>query len=96
MARVVVAPTARAQLESLVRTHSLPSGSKERFIRSVRALRDFPELGPELQGRWRGYRFVLGPWRWMLVVYRYDIANDRVVIVTVQDARNSHSPTVDR
>lgn len=96
MARVVVAPTARAQLESLIRTHSLPSGTKERFKRSVRSLGDFPELGPELHGLWRGYRFVLGPWRWMLVVYRYDSTQNRVVIVTVQDARSSISPTANR
>ena len=96
MAQVVVASTALAQLESLVRTHSLPADTKERFRRSLRALQEFPELGPALQGRWGGYRFVLGPWRWMLVVYRYDAAHDRVAIVTVQDARSSSSPTVER
>lgn len=96
MARVVVAQTARAQLDSLSRTHSLPTSTRERFKRSVGALRTFPELGPALEGRWRGYRFVLGPWRWMLVVYRYDSMNDRVVIVSAQDARSSVSPTIDR
>ena len=32
---------------------------------------------------------MLGPWRWMLVVYVYFDDDDRVVIVTVQDARSS-------
>lgn len=93
MAQVVVASTALALLESLVRTHSLPVDTKER---SLRALQEFPELGPSLQGRWAGYRFVLGPSRWMLVVYRYDAAHGRVAVVTVQDARSSGSPTVER
>ena len=55
----------------------------------MRPLGRFPRLGPELGGRWSGFRFVLGPWRWMLVVYVYFDDDDRVVIVTVQDARSS-------
>ncbi len=35
------------------------------------------------------YRFVLGPWRWMLVVYVRDEDLDRVAIVSIQDARRS-------
>ena len=57
----------------------------------MRALGRFPRLGPELGGRWSGFRFVLGPWRWMLVVYVYFEEEDRVVIVTVQDARSSRA-----
>jgi len=96
MAEVVVAATAIAELESLISSHSLPSDTKERFRRSVRALREFPELGPSLQGPWHRYRFVLGPWRWVLVVYQYDENDDRVAIVTLQDARSHRSPTVER
>jgi len=33
----------------------------------------------------------LGPWRWMLVVYVYFEDDDRVVIVTIQDARSSRA-----
>lgn len=38
-------------------------------------------------------RFLLGPWRWMLLVHEYDEATDRVVVLTVQDARSSSAAT---
>jgi hypothetical protein len=53
-------------------------------------------MGPALTGRWEGLRFVLGPWRWLLVVYVFIEAEDRVVVVTVQDARSSTAATVAR
>ena len=53
----------------------------------------FPRLGPELPGRWRGLRSILGPWRWMLIVYEYRETEDRVVILTIQDARSSSAVT---
>jgi hypothetical protein len=52
-------------------------------------LERFPLLGAALKGRWTGFRFVLGPWRWMVLVYVYLDADDRVVIVTIQDGRSS-------
>jgi hypothetical protein len=39
------------------------------------------------------YRFVLGPWRWMIIVYVFDEAADRVAIVTIQDARTAGAAT---
>ena len=89
MARVEVSRSAAADLDRLIRTHSLPKNTKQRFKRAVRPLGRFPRLGPELGGRWSGFRFVLGQWRWMLVVYVYFENKDRVVIVTIQDARSS-------
>ncbi len=91
MARVEVSRSAADDLEHLIRTHSLPKNTKQRFKRAVRPLGRFPRLGPELRGRWSGFRFVLGPWRWMLVVYVHVENEDRVVIVTIQDARSSHA-----
>lgn len=89
MARVEVSKSAAADLERLIRTHSLPKNTKQRFKRALRPLGRFPRLGPELSGRWSGFRFVLGPWRWMLVVYVHFEDDDRVVIATIQDARSS-------
>lgn len=89
MARVEVSRSAAADLDRLIRSHSLPKNTKQRFKRSVRPLNHFPRLGPELGGRWAGFRFVLGPWRWMIVVYVYLEDEERVVIVTIQDARSS-------
>jgi plasmid stabilization system protein ParE len=93
MATVVVAPAAAEDLRRLVRTHSLPVDTIERVRRSLATLREFPEIGSTLHGRWTEYRFVLGPWRWMLVVYRYEPSIDRVAIVTIQDARSGRAAT---
>lgn len=95
MAKVVITRAAGEELARLVRTHGLPADTKERFLSSVRDLSEFPELGSSLVGRWRGYRFVLGPWRWMLIVYRYEADTDVVVIATIQDARSRRSPTTE-
>ena len=96
MARVEVALAAVEDLDALIRTHSLPADTRARVAKSLRALGEFPLLGPALAGRWEGFRFVLGPWRWMLLVYVVIEPEDRVVIVTVQDARASTAATVDR
>ena len=50
-------------------------------------------MGSPLRDRWDGFRFLLGPWRWMLIVYIYLEAQERVVVVTVQDARSSSAAT---
>ena len=49
-----------------------------------------------LGGRWQGFRFVLGPWRWLLLVHVMIEAEDRSVVVTVQDARSSTAATASR
>jgi hypothetical protein len=93
MATVVITPTARHDLDTLIRFHSLPADTVGRFRRSVEGLEAFPQIGATLDGRWARYRFVLGPWRWMLVVYLYDETLDRVAIATIQDARSSRAAT---
>ena len=93
MARVVVTPAAREDLERLIRTHSLPADARDRVLRSLRPLARFPRLGAELGGRWERFRFVLGPWRWMIVVYVVDEAADLVAVVTIQDGRTSSAAT---
>ena len=50
-------------------------------------------MGPALSGRWEGFRFLLGPWRWLVFVYVFLEAEDRVVVVTIQDARSATSVT---
>jgi hypothetical protein len=56
----------------------------------------FPLLGAPLTGRWAPFRFVIGPWRWMLIVYWYDELIDGVFVVTIQDARSSSAATAGR
>jgi hypothetical protein len=91
MTRVVVMPTAAEDLARLIVTHSLPADTSERVKRSLRPLADFPLLGAALEGRWQGFRFILGPWRWMGLVYLVD--EEQVSVVTVQDGRSSRAPT---
>ena len=93
MADVELARSAVEDLDRLIAVLSLPSNTRERVRRSLAPLADFPRLGPELTGRWSGMRFLLGPWRWMLLVYEYDETADRVVILTIQDARSSSAAT---
>lgn len=95
MARVELAEAAVADLDRLIRTHSLPRDTRQRVKRVLRPLRRFPRIGPELTGRWQDVRFVLGPWRWMLIVYVFFEEEDRVVVVTIQDARSSTAATAE-
>ncbi len=78
-------------------THRLPSDTNERLKRSIRSLGQFPRLGALLDSAgWEGFRFVLGPWRWMVIVYDYYEDEDRVVIATIQDGRSSSAATASR
>lgn len=95
MARVELAAVAVEDLDRLIAVLSLPTDTRRRVARSLRTLENFPLLGTELGGRWSGMRFLLGPWRWMLIVYEYTEADDRAVVVTIQDARSSHAATAD-
>jgi plasmid stabilization system protein ParE len=96
VARVELAAAAPEDLDRLILTHSLPANTKARVQRTLRPLERFPLLGAELGGRWENFRFVLGPWRWMVVVYAYLEDEDRVVVVTIQDGRSSTAPTASR
>jgi hypothetical protein len=89
VARVELARAAVADLDDLIRTHSLPVDTHARVARSLRAQNRFPPIGPALGGRWKGFRFLLGPWRWLLLVYVFIESEDRVIVVTIQDARSS-------
>jgi hypothetical protein len=90
---VELAAAAVEDLDTLVRTHSLPTDTRTRVARSLRPLERFPRIGPELGGRWEGFRFLLGPWRWMLLIYVFVGPENRVVVVTIQDARSSSAAT---
>ncbi len=96
MASVVVTATAERNIRSLIDTHSLPTSTDKRIRASLEPLRHFPLLGSALGGRWAGYRFILGPWRWMLVVYTYDERLDRVEVFTIQDGRSARAATSSR
>jgi hypothetical protein len=89
VARVEFAAAAVEDLDRMIRSHSLPPDTRERIKRSIAPLERFPLLGESLEGRWSGFRFLLGPWRWMILVYVYFEDEDRAVVVTIQDGRSS-------
>jgi plasmid stabilization system protein ParE len=89
VAGVELSAVAVEDLDRLILTHSLPADTRPRLRRSLRVLEEFPLIGRQLTGRWHGMRFVLGPWRWLLVVHHYDESADRVLVLTIQDARSS-------
>ena len=74
-------------------THSLPPDTRARVQRSPRILERFPSVGREMEGRWDSIRFILGPWRWLLLVYVHDKHRDLAIVLTIQDARSSTAVT---
>lgn len=95
MARVVVTERARTDLDRLIRTHSLPATTRARVMRPLAPLAELPGMGAPLPGRWAPSRFVLGPWRWMLLVYIVDPDRDLVIVLSILDGRSAASPTSD-
>lgn len=93
MAEVRLSEVAVERLDRMILTHSLPPDTKERVRRSLRIAEQFPYAGRELEGRWQPFRFILGPWRWLLILYVYDEKEDIVHVVTIQDARSSQAAT---
>ena len=93
MPDVVLTRAAARDLERLIRTHSLPTATPQRVRRSLAILREFPEVGVALRRRWEGYRFLIGPWRWMIIVYRYDASRDAAIVMRIFDGRSGASPT---
>lgn len=91
--RVQLSATAAEQLDALIRTHRLPANTKTRVAKVLRPLARFPEMGAMLEPGTPspGLRLLLGPWRWMLIVYT--VLEGRVVIVAIEDARNSNAVT---
>jgi hypothetical protein len=96
VAHVELSRTAADDLARLIRTHSLPADTGTRVAASLRPLERFPSMGAALAGRWSDFRFTLGPWRWMILVYVFLEEEDRVVVVTVQDGRASRAATSTR
>ncbi len=91
MAVVRVTETARQDLFQRIPEHQLPRDTSERVRERLRPLARFPLMGSPLEGRWVGSRFLLGPWRWMLLVYEYVEEFDTVFVTTIQDSRRAHS-----
>jgi plasmid stabilization system protein ParE len=93
LSEVRLSADAVKDLGRMIITHSLPPDTRERVRRSLRQLEQFPRIGRQLEGRWAPLRFILGPWRWMLVIYSHEEPDDLVLVVAFQDARSSTAAT---
>lgn len=96
MTDLLVTPQAQRDIEQAIANLGLLTDTWMRIARSLRVLEAFPLAGRALEGRWAGTRFLLGPWPWMILLYRYDEAKDKVFIVAVEDARCSAAATGNR
>lgn len=96
MAQIIVTPQAQRDVGQAIASLNLPDDTWSRVARSLRVLETFPFGGAELRGRWAPTRFVLGPWPWMLLLYRYEESSNRVFVVAMHDARSSTSATASR
>ena len=91
MTQVIITPRVQGDIEDAIGLLELPSDTWTRVRHSLRVLETFPLGGRALGGRWADIRFVLGPWRWMVLLYRYEEGVDCIYVVAVHDARSSSS-----
>jgi len=96
MTKVIVTRRATTELDRLIRTHSLPESTRTRVREAIRPLGSYPLLGVQAGPAERGARYILGPWRWMLIVYWFDADIDRVDVLSIEDARRGDSVTAHR
>lgn len=96
MAQVIVTPRGQRDIDEAIAALGLPADTWTRVARSLRVLETFPLAGAELTGRWAPTRFVLGPWPWMVLLYRYEESSDRAFLVAMHDARSAASATATR
>lgn len=93
MAQVIVTPRARQDVEEAISAYGLPADTWARISRSLRALERSPLTGHTLKDPEESARFVLGPWRWMILLYLYEKHSDEVCVVSVHDTRSATSPS---
>jgi mRNA-degrading endonuclease RelE of RelBE toxin-antitoxin system len=89
MPTIEVTRQARDELRKLIGTRRLPTDTRERVVRTLLTLEEFPRAGKQLSGVWRDCRALFGPWGWLIVVYMYFEDEDRVVVIAFHDARTS-------
>lgn len=89
MPAVEVTRQARDELRALIESRRLPADTRQRVTRSLLTLKEFPRAGKQLSSVWRDCRALIGPWGWLIVVYMFIEAEDRVVVIAFHDARTS-------
>ena len=83
-------------LAELIDSHSLPADTPGRIRRALAPLTQFPHFGPALDPATPELRFMLGPWRWLVIVYTYRERDDLVAVLAFEDGRSARSATARR
>lgn len=96
MARVVVTEAAVRSLSALIDSHSLPEDTPARVRRILSPLERFPLLGSALDPDSPELRFLLGPWRWLVIVYTFRPSDDVVAVLAFEDGRSAQSSRTER
>jgi hypothetical protein len=94
VAQVIVTPRAQRDVDEALSALNLPDDAWTRIARSRRVLETFPLAGPELADRWSPARFAIGPWSWMILLYRYE--SDHAYVLAMHDGRSAASATAIR
>jgi hypothetical protein len=96
MARVVVTEAAALALAQLIDSYSLPADTPARIRHALVPLERFPHFGPALDPATPELRFILGPWRWLIIVYAYRERDDLVAVLAFEDGRSARSAIAHR
>jgi plasmid stabilization system protein ParE len=91
MATIVVTEAAARSLMELVDSHSLPDDTADRIRRTLAPLSRFPLLGPAIDPARPELRFLIGPWRWLVIVYAYRERENLVAVLAFEDGRSARS-----
>lgn len=87
---------AARSLAGLIDSHSLPADTRACVRESLAPLERFPRLGPLLDHATPDVRFLLGPWRWLVIVYTYRELDDLVAVLAFEDGRAARPATTRR
>ena len=88
--------TAARSLAELIDSHSLPVDTHDRVQRTLEPLKRFPLFGAALDAASPQLRFIISPWRWLVILYAYREADDTVAILAFEDGRSARSATTKR
>lgn len=88
--KIHVAESAAEHLAHLIAVLLLPEDTRARVRTRIETLAEFPDIGVPLPNAAHpDLRFIVGPWRWMLIVYQVDRALDVITVIAIEDARMS-------
>jgi hypothetical protein len=96
VAQVFVTPRAQRDWTRRSRLSTCRTTPGVGVARSLRTLETLPLAGAELTGGWAPVRFVLGPWSWTILLYRYEELSDQVYVVAMHGGRSATSATTQR